>query len=43
MKSCLIVIDAQASFQHRPYFTQRCLPGYDAAHNNLLEGLGLWW
>jgi nicotinamidase-related amidase len=40
MKSCLIVIDAQASFQHRPYFTQRDLPGYFAAQNALIERAG---
>ena len=26
MKSCLVVIDAQESFRHRPYFTERDLP-----------------
>jgi nicotinamidase-related amidase len=38
MKSCLIVIDAQESFRHRPYFTQRDLGAYAAAQNALIEG-----
>ncbi|MEZ5705778.1 MAG: isochorismatase family protein [Burkholderiaceae bacterium] len=38
MNTCLIVIDAQASFQNRPYFTQRDLPNYFAAQNALIEG-----
>lgn len=38
MKSCLIVIDAQESFRHRPYFTPRDLPAYVAAQNALIEG-----
>jgi nicotinamidase-related amidase len=38
MKTCLIVIDAQESFRHRPYFTQRDLPAYLAAQNALIEG-----
>lgn len=38
MKSCLIVIDAQASFQHRPYFTPRDMPAYLQAQNALIEG-----
>jgi nicotinamidase-related amidase len=38
MKSCLIVIDAQESFRHRPYFTPRDLQAYAAAQNALIEG-----
>src|SRR6185369_6289579 len=38
MKSCLVVIDAQESFRHRPYFTERDLPAYLAAQNALIEG-----
>ncbi|GAA4328117.1 isochorismatase family protein [Variovorax defluvii] len=38
MKSCLIVIDAQESFRHRPYFTPRDLGAYVAAQNALIEG-----
>jgi nicotinamidase-related amidase len=38
MNTCLIVIDAQASFQHRPYFTERDLPAYLAAQNALIHG-----
>ena len=38
MSSCLIVIDAQASFQQRPYFTPRDLPDYFAAQNALIKG-----
>ena len=38
MKSCLIVIDAQESFRHRPYFTPRDLPAYAFAQNALIEG-----
>ena len=38
MKSCLIVIDAQESFRHRPYFTATDLPAYLAAQNALIEG-----
>ena len=37
MKSCLIVIDAQESFRHRPYSTERDMPGYLAAQNALIE------
>ncbi|MEY4736669.1 MAG: hypothetical protein RL302_988, partial [Pseudomonadota bacterium] len=33
MKSCLIVIDVQESFRHRPYFTPSDLPAYFAAQN----------
>jgi nicotinamidase-related amidase len=38
MRSCLVVIDAQESFRHRPYFTDRDLPAYLAAQNALIEG-----
>jgi nicotinamidase-related amidase len=38
MKSCLIVIDVQESFRHRPYFDERDLPAYLAAQNALIEG-----
>jgi nicotinamidase-related amidase len=37
MKSCLVLIDAQESFRHRPYFTERDLPAYLAAQNALIE------
>ena len=38
MKTCLIVIDAQESFRHRPYFTATDLPAYLAAQNALIVG-----
>lgn len=38
MKTCLIVIDAQESFRHRPYFSESELPAYLAAQNALIEG-----
>ena len=38
MKSCLLVIDVQESFRHRPFFTQRDLPAYLAAQNALIDG-----
>lgn len=38
MKTCLIVIDAQESFRHRPFFTERQLPAYLAAQNALIAG-----
>ena len=38
MKTCLIVIDVQESFRHRPYFTADDLPAYLAAQNALIEG-----
>lgn len=38
MKSCLIVIDAQESFRHRPYSTERDMPAYLAAQNALITG-----
>ncbi|TXT38141.1 MAG: isochorismatase hydrolase [Comamonadaceae bacterium] len=38
MKTCLILIDAQESFRHRPYFTTTDLPAYLAAQNALMDG-----
>jgi len=38
MKSCLIVIDVQESFRHRPYSTERDMPVYLAAQNALIAG-----
>ena len=38
MKTCLIVIDAQESFRHRPYSTERDIPAYLAAQNALIAG-----
>lgn len=38
MKTCLIVIDVQESFRHRPFFTEALLPAYLAAQNALIEG-----
>ncbi len=38
MKSCLIVIDAQESFRHRPYWSAKDFPAYLAAQNALIEG-----
>nr|WP_315431646.1 isochorismatase family protein [uncultured Albidiferax sp.] len=38
MKTCLILIDAQESFRHRPYFTPATLPGYLAEQNALIDG-----
>jgi nicotinamidase-related amidase len=37
-KSCLIVIDVQESFRHRPYSTERDMPAYLATQNALIEG-----
>ena len=37
MKTCLIVIDVQESFRHRPYFTASALPAYFAAQNALID------
>ena len=36
MKTCLLVIDAQESFRHRPFFTEQDLPAYLAAQNALI-------
>ena len=38
MKTCLIVIDVQESFRHRPFFTENDLPGFLAAQNALIDG-----
>ena len=38
MNTCLIVIDAQESFRHRPYSTERDMPAYLAAQNALIAG-----
>ena len=38
MKTCLIVIDVQESFRHRPFFTEADLPAYLTAQNALIEG-----
>lgn len=38
MNTCLIVIDAQESFRHRPYFSAHGIPAYLAAQNALIEG-----
>jgi nicotinamidase-related amidase len=38
MKTCLIVIDAQESFRHRPYYTALDMPAYLSAQNALIAG-----
>ena len=38
MKSCLLVIDVQESFRHRPYFSEVALPAYLKAQNALIAG-----
>ncbi|AVS81960.1 hydrolase [Paracidovorax avenae] len=38
MKTCLLVIDVQESFRHRPFFSEAGLPAYLAAQNALIEG-----
>jgi len=38
MKTCLIVIDVQESFRHRPYFTEHDMPAYLDAQNTLIDG-----
>ena len=38
MKSCLIVIDVQESFRHRPFFTSDGLAAFLEAQNALIEG-----
>jgi len=38
MNTCLIVIDVQESFRHRPFFTDDDLPAYLAAQNELING-----
>lgn len=36
MKSCLVLIDVQESFRHRPYFTERDLPAFLDRQNALI-------
>ncbi len=38
MNTCLIVIDAQESFRHRPYYTAQDVPTYLSAQNALIAG-----
>ncbi len=38
MKNCLIMIDSQESFRHRPYYTAHDMPAYLAAQNALIAG-----
>jgi len=38
MSSCLLVIDAQESFRHRPYFSPERFDPYLAAQNALIRG-----
>lgn len=38
MRTCLIVIDVQESFRHRPYFTDAGMPAYLKAQNALIRG-----
>jgi nicotinamidase-related amidase len=38
MKTCLIVIDVQESFRHRPYFTKNGMEAYLLAQNTLIAG-----
>jgi nicotinamidase-related amidase len=38
IKTCLMVIDAQESFRHRPYYTEQDVPAYLSAQNALIEG-----
>lgn len=38
MKTCLLVIDVQESFRHRPYFSEHDLPAYLTAQNALIDG-----
>ena len=38
MNSCLIVIDVQESFRHRPFFTEQNLGAYLLAQNALIAG-----
>jgi len=38
VKSCLIVIDVQESFRHRPFFAEGEVPAFLAAQNRLIEG-----
>ena len=36
MKTCLLVIDVQESFRHRPYYTEANVPAYLEAQNALI-------
>lgn len=38
MNTCLLVIDAQESFRHRPFWSEAALPAYLSAQNALIEG-----
>jgi len=38
MKTCLIVIDVQESFRHRPYFAAHAAEAYLAVQNALIDG-----
>lgn len=38
MKTCLLLIDAQESFRHLPYFSGTDLPAFVAAQNALIDG-----
>jgi nicotinamidase-related amidase len=38
MKTCLIVIDVQESFRHRPYFTEAGIEAYLQVQNALIAG-----
>lgn len=38
MNTCLLVIDAQESFRHRPYYTAKDTPAYLGAQNALIAG-----
>lgn len=38
MKTCLLVIDVQESFRHRPYYTEADVPDYLGAQNALIAG-----
>jgi nicotinamidase-related amidase len=38
MKTCLLVIDVQESFRHRPYYTEANVPAYLGAQNALIAG-----
>jgi nicotinamidase-related amidase len=38
IKTCLMVIDAQESFRHRPYYSEQDVPTYLSAQNALIAG-----
>ena len=38
MKTCLLVIDVQEPFRHRPCFTEHDLPAYLAAQKTRIAG-----